>query len=274
MDLSGILQIAARTDVGRVRHRNEDYVGHAPEIGAIVLADGMGGYKGGEVASAIAVNTVLDYLRATIPGIRAGEVDHETGHSRESALVREAIVKANDTIYKTSCSQSQYQGMGTTIVVGIFYANRLTVAHVGDSRMYRYRGGHLDQITVDHTLLQELVDRGLCTSEDARVSPNRNLVTRALGVEPGIVVDVEEQEVRPQDVYLLCSDGLNDMIDDLEIRTALRESAEDLPLIAELLVRKANEQGGRDNVSVLLARPTRLFPARPSWYDWLRDWFR
>ena len=274
MDLSGILQVAVRTDVGRVRHRNEDYIGHAPENGVIVLADGMGGYKGGEVASAIAVNTVLDYLRERVPGIRAGEVDQETGYARASVLVRDAIIRANDTIYKTSCSQPQYQGMGTTIVVGMFYADRLTVAHVGDSRMYRYRKDQLDQITVDHTLLQELIDRGLCTSEDARVSPNRNLVTRALGVEPRIVVDLNEQEVRPQDIYLLCSDGLNDMIDDREIRTALRERRDDLARIAELLVGKANEQGGRDNISVLLARPTRVFPARSGWRDKLKDWFR
>ena len=168
MNLKGILDIAGRTDIGRVRAQNEDSIGEDLQIGLVVLADGMGGYKGGEIASAMAVKTIVEELRAKIKNIENGGMDESTGYSLESIAARAAILKANETIYNASQSQIEYQGMGTTMVLGIFYDNRITIAHVGDSRMYRYRKETLQQITVDHTLLQELIDRGFYTPEEAR----------------------------------------------------------------------------------------------------------
>ena len=273
MNLDGILDIVSRSDTGRVRSHNEDYLDTDAKIGLVVLADGMGGYQGGEVASAIAVNTILDDLKEKIPRLSAGDIDATTGYSRVSLAARESIVKANTTIYKTSQSQPQYHGMGTTVVMGVFCNNLVTVANVGDSRMYRYRDQQLNLITVDHTLLQELVDRGYYTPEEAKQSLNKNLVTRALGIESTVAVDVHEEVVLPGDIYLLCSDGLNDMIDDNEINLAIKQNQNDLGRLADLLIEQAIDNGGKDNVSVLLARPTRPFSEKKNWHKRVVDWF-
>lgn len=273
MNLKGMLDIAGRTHTGRVRGHNEDYIGEESEIGLVVLADGMGGYKGGEIASAIAVNTIMEELKNVIPALRPGEIDEQTGYSRESLAARQSIIRANETIYKTSQSQPQYQGMGTTVVLGIFYNNHVTIAHVGDSRMYRFRDDRLEQVTVDHTLLQELVDRGFCSQQEARESLNKNLVTRALGIENSVAVDIQEDLVLPGDIYLLCSDGLNDMVDDAVIREAAKAYGDNLDRLADKLISLANENGGKDNVSVLLARANYEFPNKKDWRQRLRDWF-
>lgn len=272
MNLKGILEVVGRSDTGQVRDHNEDYICDVAEIGLVVLADGMGGYKGGEVASAIAVNTIVEELKAKIPDLQPGEADRETGYTRESIAARESIIKANEIIYKTSRSQAQYQGMGTTVVMGVFYDNRLTVAHVGDSRMYRYRNHDLEQITVDHTLLQELVDRGFYSAQEAQASLNRNLVTRALGIETTVAVDIHEEMALPGDIYLLCSDGLNDMVGDEGIAALFRDQGEDLERLAEALVEAANQGGGKDNISVLLARPNKAFPAKRRWHRRFVPW--
>lgn len=273
MNLKDTLEVAGRTDKGRVRSSNEDYIGEELEIGVVALADGMGGYRGGEIASAIAINTILDDLRQTIPDIRPGEVDELTGYSRQSIAARESIVKANQTIYQTSRSQAQFQGMGTTIVLGIFHNNKITVAHVGDSRMYRLRDDELKTITVDHTLLQELIDRGLYTPQEARESLNKNLVTRALGIESTVAVDIHEDVVFPGDIFLLCSDGLNDMLDDEVIKAELKAFNGDLGETADRLITKANDLGGKDNVSALLIHALKEFPDRPGWRARLTRWF-
>lgn len=272
MNLKGILDIAGRSDVGRIRSHNEDCISEDARIGLIILADGMGGYKGGEIASAMAVNTIVEKLRTTIPTLIPGEVDEETGYSKESLAVRESVNTANKIIFNTSQNQTQYQGMGTTLVMGVFYDNRVTVAHVGDSRMYRYRKNQLEQITVDHTLLQELVDRGFYTAQEARTSLNKNLVTRALGIEKSVAIDIQEKSVLPDDIYLLCSDGLNDMIEDEDIASCLERYGDNLDKKAEQLVEQANAKGGRDNVSVLLARPSTMFPWHRPWRQKIVNW--
>jgi len=267
MDLTGYLEIAGRTDAGQIREQNEDSIGEEIELGTIILADGMGGYHGGEVASAIAVNTVLNHLHENISTLPPGQIDKKTGYSKESLHAREAISQANTTIVKASETQPQYRGMGTTVVMGIFHNNKVTTAHVGDSRMYRFRDNLLEHLTVDHTLLQELVDRGFYTEQEARESLNKNLVTRALGIDREVVVDISESEALPGDIYLLCSDGLNDMVSDEDIRGTISTYSANLQVTADNLVKLANENGGRDNVSVVLARPLLPFPA-PSmaWY--------
>lgn len=273
MNLKGKLEIVGRTHTGRVRSHNEDSIGEDVEIGTIVLADGMGGYKGGEVASAIAVNTILSDLHDRIPSLIPGEMDNDTGYSKESIAARDAINKANEVIHQTSQSQPQYQGMGTTAVMAIFYDNRVSVAHVGDSRAYRIRDNQFSQVTVDHTLLQELVDRGFYTDEEAKESLNKNLVTRALGIEPTVAVDVQEDLALPGDIYVLCSDGLNDMIEDKEIYLTIKDFNANLEEAAERLIELANQKGGKDNVSVILARPLKAFPGTKNWVDKVTDWF-
>ncbi len=265
MNLKGILDIAGRSNTGLVRSNNEDKIGEDQEIGLVVLADGMGGYKGGEVASRLAVNTILEELRAEIPKLSPGETDEQTGYTKESLAARKSVVKANETIFSVSSTEPQYRGMGTTLVMAIFYDNQITIAHVGDSRMYRYRDGNLQQVTVDHTLLQELVDRGFYTQEEANSSLNKNLVTRALGIEGSIAVDIKEDLAMPGDIYLLCSDGLTDMVDDQEIFATVTAFKDNLDQLADRLITIANENGGRDNVSVLLAKPNKEFPGKKAW---------
>ncbi len=265
MNLKGTLDIAGRSNTGLVRANNEDKIGEDQEIGLVVLADGMGGYKGGEVASRIAVNTILEELRTEIPNLIPGEIDEQTGYTKESLAARKSIVKANESIFTVSTSEPQYRGMGTTLVMGIFYDNQITIAHVGDSRMYRYRDGNFQQVTVDHTLLQELVDRGFYTQEEANSSLNKNLVTRALGIEGSIAVDIKEDLAMPDDIYLLCSDGLTDMVDDQEIHATVTAFKDNLDELADKLIAIANENGGRDNVSVLLAKPNKEFPGKKTW---------
>jgi serine/threonine protein phosphatase PrpC len=265
MNLKGILEVAGRSNVGLVRSNNEDKIGEDQEIGLVILADGMGGYKSGEVASEVAVNTILEELRAQIPDLSPGEIDEQTGYTKESLAARNSIVKANEAIFSMSSNDTQHRGMGTTLVMGIFYDNQITIAHVGDSRMYRFRNGKLQQITVDHTLLQELVDRGFYTQEEANTSLNKNLVTRALGIEGSIAVDIKEDLAMPGDIYLLCSDGLTDMVDDQEIHAIVTAFRDNLDKLADKLVAIANDNGGRDNVSVLLAQPNKEFPGKRHW---------
>ncbi|MEJ2554312.1 MAG: Stp1/IreP family PP2C-type Ser/Thr phosphatase [Gammaproteobacteria bacterium] len=262
MNLKGKIAISGRTDTGRVRSHNEDSIGDDIEIGCVALADGMGGYKGGEVASAIAINTIIEHLGNELPRLKnAGEMDEETGYTKESLILRDSILLGNKAIYETARSQPQYQGMGTTIVLAGFYDNRLTVAHVGDSRMYRIRSGRMEQITADHSLLQELVDRGFYSSEEAKESLNKNLVTRALGIEPTVAVDINEDLVLPGDVYMMCSDGLNDMVEDEDIRLTIQDYGANLDETADRLIKLANDNGGKDNISVMLVRILKAFPA-------------
>jgi protein phosphatase len=273
MNLKGRLEVVGLTDTGRVRSHNEDSIDDDIEIGVIVLADGMGGYKGGEVASAIAINSIMEKLQQAVPALPPGEEDPQTGYTNESIALREAINIANEAIYQTAQSQPQYQGMGTTVVMAIFYDNRMTIAHVGDSRMYRFRNDTLEQVTSDHSLLQELVDRGFYSREEARQSLNRNLVTRALGIEPTVAVDLHEDMTLPGDIYLLCSDGLSDMVEDDAIADTIRNYGTNLEETARQLVELANESGGKDNISVVLAKPLKDFPAKKHWYDKVVDWF-
>lgn len=260
MNLSQVLEIASLTDPGMVRSNNEDSIGQDVERGLVVLADGMGGYNAGEVASGIAVSMITAEMKEALARIEPYKIDEKTGQPMAASLLAERARRANASIYQAAQSQPQYAGMGTTLVVGLFYDNRLTVAHIGDSRMYRLRGEVLDQITRDHSLLQEQIDAGMISKEEARFSQNKNLVTRAVGIDPEVEPEVKTYDVSPGDVYLLCSDGLNDMVEDEEIRLALVTLKSNLPLAAAQLVQLANDNGGRDNVSVILVKVKSPFP--------------
>ena len=273
MNLEGKLEIVGVTDVGRKRSHNEDAIGSDMETGLVVLADGMGGYQAGEVASAIAVDTILDDLRAKLKDVDPGAVDDETGYSQATLLIKAAIEKANDQIYETAQSKPECEGMGTTVVAAGFYDNRLSVAHVGDSRLYRLRDGRFEQITSDHSLLQELIDKGFYTPEEARKSLNKNLVTRAMGIELNVSPDVQEDFVKAGDIYMLCSDGLTDLVEDNEIALILRSYTNNLEEAGRSLIQKANECGGKDNISVILARTLKAFTAKKTWTSRVFDWF-
>lgn len=273
MSLRDRISMAGLTDIGQVRDHNEDCIGWLPELGLMVLADGMGGLKAGEVASAMAVEVITAELEAELKDLTVTDYDEVTGYAHESLAVGRAVAKANASIFGVAQSQPQCAGMGTTLVVGLFYDNRLTVAHVGDSRMYRLRDGELEQVTSDHSLVQELVDRGFYTPEQARTAANKNIVTRALGIGADVDVDMQEEVALVGDIYLLCSDGLNDMIDDEQICTILLDHHADLDLAAEQLVEAANGEGGRDNVSVLIARVDRTFAVKRGWFRRLLSWF-
>ena len=270
------LEIAGATDAGVVRAFNEDSIATDNDLGLLVLADGMGGYKSGDVASVLATGAVVDYLkRKWHSAVSQPQSSAPSGQfSPESIAVRSAIEKTNRVIHQTAQTDSKYTGMGTTIVVALFHHDRATVAHVGDSRLYRLRQGRLELLTHDHSLLQEQLETGLISSEDAKVSHNRNLVSRALGAEAEIRVDVSEHTVHANDIYLLCSDGLNDMVDDADIELAISELRANLPLAANQLVQMANDNGGHDNVSVLIAKVMDGAADEPRLMDRMFGWLK
>jgi len=274
MNLRGKIDFAEITDTGRVREHNEDAIGSVPEIGLMVLADGMGGYNAGEVASGIAVQIVTDLAKVGADREERDGIDPHSGMMRQSIVLRDAVYRANKIIYQTAQSQTHCEGMGTTIVACMYYDNRVSIAHVGDSRAYRLRDGRLEQITLDHSLLQELVDRGFYSEEEAQRSTNRNYVTRALGVEPVVEVEVHEHDVLPGDVYLLCSDGLPDMVEDDDIHLTISTFNASLEVVGQQLVDLANDHGGRDNISVMLAQIKEPFPAKKGLFARIARWFR
>jgi len=258
------LEFFSATDTGRARNNNEDSVAVDEPSCLIVLADGMGGYNAGEVASGMATAFIKSEL---------GRWLSEASDNASDTDVRRAmdicVDNANRAIFNAANSNPQYAGMGTTLVVGVFREGRLLMGHVGDSRGYRLRGGRLAQITHDHSLLQEQIDSGLITAEQAAFSSNKNLVTRAVGVEDTVLLETHLHDVMPGDMYLLCSDGLSDMLDDESIAQLLQTS-DVLPEVAAALVDAANDAGGKDNISVVLARVRG--PAGParSWWPFRR----
>ena len=261
MNLGQILEVASDTDPGMVRSHNEDSIASDAASGLVVLADGMGGYNAGEVASGMATTVITTEMRQLLDAHAPFEIDARTGQTIAQGMIRDQIAKANTSIYQASQSQPQYSGMGTTLVVALFYDNKVAVAHIGDSRLYMQRGEEFKQVTKDHSLLQEQIDSGLITPEQAKVSANKNLVTRALGIDPTVEPEIHEYDTQPGDIYLLCSDGLCDMVSDEDIGMALQALGGNLKLCAQQLVQMANDNGGRDNVSVILVRVLKDYPA-------------
>jgi protein phosphatase len=261
MDLSQTLEIASCTDPGMVRSHNEDSIASDPANGLVVLADGMGGYNAGEVASGMATTVITTEMQQLFAKVRPHEINPETNKVLAGELVREQVMKANASIYHAAQSQPQYAGMGTSLVVCLFYDNKALVAHLGDSRLYRMREGELSQVTRDHSLLQEQIDSGLITAEQAKHAQHKNLVTKALGIDPSVEPELHEYDTRPGDIYLLCSDGLCDMVEDDDISMTLEALGANLKLAAQQLVQMANDNGGKDNVSVILVRVLREYPA-------------
>jgi len=273
MNIEQALEIVSQTDPGRVRAHNEDSVSCEPSCGLVVLADGMGGYNAGEVASGITVSVLTTEIKHSLQTERP-EDKSEADEDVAVMLLRDNVQKANASIFNAAQSQPQYAGMGTTVVAGLFYNNHVAVAHVGDSRMYRLRDETFVAITRDHSLLQEQIDSGMISKEDARQSRNKNLVTRAVGIDSQVATEVHVHEVEVGDVYLLCSDGLNDMVDDDSIGGTLLALRSNLTLAADQLIKMANDNGGRDNVSVILVKVKCEFAAPRGLLAKLLSWFR
>ena len=238
------MDIVAESDVGRVRRNNEDALAYDSGRGIAVLADGMGGLDAGEVASRIAVDRIMEVLGEGL----AGE------GSNPELLISQAVQAANLDI----CDRGRETrvDMGTTVVAWHLTAHgQCFIAHVGDSRAYRLRAGQLKRLTTDHSMVQQMIDDGILGEAEALTAPNRNVITRALGLNANVQVDVRSWVHMPGDLYLLCSDGLTDLIAEQEIKQLLEESSADLAAAARDLVGRANEAGGHDNISVLLINP-------------------
>lgn len=239
-------EICSQTSPGLVRENNEDAVSFDAASRLCVLADGMGGYNAGEIASGMAVAFIKSEMGRWLS--QAGK--YANGKEVRRAL-EICVENANHSIFNAANANPPYAGMGTTLVVGVFQQDRLILGHIGDSRCYRLRCGELQQMTKDHSLLQEQLDAGMITPEQALTSTNKNLVTRALGVEDTVMLEVHEHRVDPGDIYLMCSDGLSDMVSDADIASVITGGVS-LEQKARQLIAAANEGGGRDNISVLL----------------------
>jgi serine/threonine protein phosphatase PrpC len=241
-----LMKTASLSDKGKRRQLNQDVVysselpvGNLPNL--FMIADGMGGHKAGDYASRYAVDTIC----------REAEQSAERNPER---ILQSAINKANTGIFELSNENRDLEGMGTTVVVATIYGNCLKVGNVGDSRLYIVNGKNIRQITTDHSLVEEMIKMGGLDRESARTHPNKNIITRAVGVTYAVLADFYEVELQKGDIILLCSDGLSNMLEDEEIRMIVN-AQRDIMEKAEALVRVANLNGGRDNISLILIEP-------------------
>lgn len=232
---------AGITDVGRVRRSNEDSLGIFPELQLYIVADGMGGHAAGEVASKMAVDAIKEFL--TSPEI--------TQQSQESQLAR-AISHANQKIYEAGEQDPALNGMGTTVVAVLAQPTETIIAFVGDSRVYLQQNNKIEQLTQDHSLVNEYVRKGLLTVEAAERHPLKHVISRALGTNAAVQVETIHRTPAPGDILLLCSDGLSNKLNLQEMNAILTETAGNLEKAGNLLVQKANDKGGEDNITAVL----------------------
>jgi protein phosphatase len=242
------MEMVARTDKGRVREQNEDSLALFPEQGLALLADGMGGHNAGEVASRLALDTVASELLKLF----------ESSDGVDKDGIDLALQRANVALFDAVKGAPELTGMGTTMVLTLWAGRRLLFAHVGDSRLYRYRDEVLAQLTVDHSMIQELISQGMFVSpqEAEEAGVPSSILTRGLGIDEGhVAADIGETEIREDDLFLLCSDGLSDMVADQAMLSVLESGEMDLPVVADHLLDLALEEGGIDNISLILMRP-------------------
>lgn len=242
------LKIAGCTDTGIRRHRNEDHIGFDQDLGIAVLADGMGGHQAGEIASHMAVKSVLEKLKTVAECRPITPINS----SQLIEIVSDTIAHSNAMIYQAAEALEEHKGMGTTLVAAMINGPELCVGHVGDSRLYLFRNRRLKKLTKDHSLVQDLIDRGFYTQEEARTANVGHIVTRALGIKGDIEVDTLQYNLKQGDILLLCSDGLSDMVQDWHIEELLSEHDNKLEQTAQKLIDSANRNGGKDNISVIL----------------------
>ncbi len=244
------LFMAGQSDTGRQREHNEDFIAWDDERGLALLADGMGGHNAGDVASRMSIEVLEEALAAPLDAAQAPAAEGDlSGHA---ALLRRAVEAANQRVFAAGEEDTARQGMGTTVVALLLYGERVVVAHVGDSRAYRLHGRELAAVTEDHSLVRQLLAEGVMAPEEARDSPYRHVITQAVGVRESVEVEVNEFDACPGDVYLLCSDGLTDLVDDAAIADTLIAAQGNWQRAAQHLVDLANQAGGRDNISVVI----------------------
>jgi protein phosphatase len=257
------VRIAGLTDQGKARSNNEDAVWADQELNLLIVADGMGGHLSGEVASGMAVTTIPANYKQLSKTQTAGEVfaDHL---SVETNRLGFCLKMANQLIFEAAKRYPKDRGMGTTCTAAVINNDRLSVAHVGDSRCYLIRNGKIEQLTQDHSLVMEQVRHGLLSKDDEAVQAGQNILTRSLGTEAEVKVDLDEHPLFPDDVVLLCSDGLNKEMGDDEVLKVVSQST-DPQQLAQRLVKMANDLGGRDNITVAVARIEKT-----GWGQWLK----
>ena len=231
-------EVASLTDAGRVRTLNEDGVAVDGERGFAVVTDGMGGHRAGDLASRLALESI------------AGLLDKADALSPQWA--RQAVTEANAIVYATAQKQTTHTGMGSTLAMAACHDDKVILAHVGDSRIYRLSDGRLELLTRDDSVLNDQVEMGLISASEAGDSRNRHFVTQALGLHAQVSAHVREEELRDGDVYLLCTDGLNDLVSDADIGIIIDALKTNLPLTATHLIQLANDSGGYDNITVAL----------------------
>ena len=256
MSFQTVIEFASLSDTGLVRAHNEDAIETSQELGLAILADGMGGYNAGEVASRMCVEIIGKHLKQKQQSAWIPLFSRQTMVA--SRWINDAIAYANNRVLEAAHEHAEYVGMGTTIVVAMCHQDKLLVAHVGDSRVYRFRLGELKQITRDHSVLQAQIDAGLITEEQAQYSPIKNLITRAVGAQEDIDVEIHDHQLEEGDIYLLCSDGLTDMLKYEQINRIMKQHCTQLDICCQNLVNGANNCGGRDNVSVILLKVNEL----------------
>ena len=249
--MSLALEVAGRSDVGRVRPSNEDHFGYDEQLGIFVVCDGMGGHAAGEVASHIAVDTVLSFFRERKP--EKGEHPYLDDAPIGARLLAEAVRNANDAILDYAEEHKNTSGMGTTLVAARFCNGTFSIANVGDSRIYLFREGQLLQLTEDHSLVMEQVRRGMITLEQAKHSSAQNIITRALGTDESTLPDLGEFPAQGGDVLVLITDGVMRHVEDDEIRNILLQLPS-LQATCDTLIDAANEGGGEDNSTCVLVR--------------------
>jgi protein phosphatase len=239
----------AKTDKGLVRKENEDVFCVEENLGLLAVADGMGGHASGEVASKMAMDVLKDYLQE---GKEPLPDEGDSGYSESTKRMVSGVKLANQRIHHASKSKPLWNGMGTTLTAVLLNGNKLGIAHVGDSRVYLIRGGIIEQITDDHTVVSEQVAKGLMTQEEAAESTMRHILTRALGIAPEVEVDSDELTVSGGDRLVLCSDGLSELVSDDEILSAVLSSRRP-EIFCDRLIDLAKQNGGDDNITVIAA---------------------
>lgn len=238
-----------KTDVGTQRTRNEDSYLIADEYALSVVADGMGGHVGGDVASELATSAIREFFDTEFERNKK-----RSNRRRDGDFLRKAISLANSRVFEEGSANEDLRDMGTTIVVAWFRGDYVVAGSVGDSRIYRIRQGKLTQVTVDHSWVGELRRRRLISEEEAQNHPLKNIITRALGMDRKVVVDIFLEDLQADDIYVLCTDGLTDFVDDTRIRQIVEENLDDLSKACDKLIEMANFIAGADNITVALAR--------------------
>lgn len=263
------LEVVSLSDIGRVRAVNEDAVAVDGDYGIAVVADGIGGHRAGDVASRMALDIVIERLRSKVQQFRAG-----ARQPTPLQFAEQIVGEANRAIYAAARRQPGCAGMGTTLAMALFYNHSVALLHVGDSRIYRLRDNRLQLLTADDSLLHDQIELGMISAEDARGSHNRHLVTQALGIGSSVPVHASEDDVRSGDVFLLCTDGLSDQVEESDLELIVDALKTNLPLAASHLAQLANDNGGFDNISIALVRVhDQEPPAEPkSWISRLFGW--